>query len=751
MKKYTKSHSNDLKRRKREITGIAIILPIILLLTYFITRVFDLGIDLPITDSILVFSLININVILLLLLLYLTIRNLVKLVLERKGKTIGFGLRPKLVFAFLILSLLPTIIIFFVSVQFISISTDYWFSLPIEQSLQKSVEVGEDYFKRIGDDLLSFGNNLSSLITHKNLMGSPESDNLQSFIEEKRREYNLDAIRIFSSDLRPRAVSYNNKVNLKVFKDLDVERLYKSFKYSTDMRATEKSSQGDLVRGIVPIFSQEETKAQIGSIVLEKYIPELISNRLATIDKGLQGYKDLKILKKPIKVSHLITLSIVTLLVIFSAIWFGFYLSRGITVPIEELAAATNRIASGDYNIHIELKSRDEIGVLVDSFNKMTKDLMDGKRALDTVNRDLLKTNKESEQRGMYLETILKNVAAGVISADAKGQISTINRSAEKMLNISSREIIGRNYMDILGPQYKSIISNFISDKNIFKKQTVRKEIGISIKRRYLKLLVSLNILRDDQDKYLGLVAVFEDLTELERAQRMAAWRDVARRIAHEVKNPLTPIQLSAQRLRRKYSEWLSGEDRTVFDECTSLIISSVEELRMLVNEFSSLARMPPAKLAPYDIKLIIRDAILLYKDSHKDIIFRFAESNDIPIFKFDKEQIKRVMINLLDNAVAAISDKGEIVISLFFEDASGIVRIEVADTGEGISNKDKEMLFEPYFSTKKSGTGLGLAIVSKIIADHNGLVRVEDNVPKGAKFVIEVPAYGLKGRTQVS
>jgi len=191
MKKYTKSNSNDLKRRKREITGIAIILPIIILLTYFITRIFDLGIDLPITDSIL----ININVILLLLLLYLTIRNLVKLVLERKGKTIGFGLRPKLVFAFLILSLLPTVIIFFVSVQFISISTDYWFSLPIEQSLQKSVEVGEDYFNRIGDDLISFGNNLSSLITHKNLMGSPESDNLQSFIEEKRREYNLDAIK----------------------------------------------------------------------------------------------------------------------------------------------------------------------------------------------------------------------------------------------------------------------------------------------------------------------------------------------------------------------------------------------------------------------------------------------------------------------------------------------------------------------------------------------------------------------------
>ena len=743
--------SNDLRRRKREIIGIAIILPVIILLTYLITRIFDLGIDLPITDSILVFSLININVILLLLLLYLTIRNLVKLVLERKGKTIGFGLRQKLVFAFLILSLLPTIIIFFVSVQFISISTDYWFSLPIEQSLQKSVEIGEDYFNKTGDDLISFGNSLSSLITHKGLMNLPESDKLQSFIEEKRREYNLDAIRIFSSNLRPRAVSYNNKVDLKIFKDLDVEKLYKSFKYSTDMRATEKSSQGDLVRGIVPIFSQEDTKAQVGSIVLAKFIPELISNRLATIDKGLQGYKYLKTLKKPIKVSHLITLSIVTLLVVFSAIWFGLYLSRGITVPIEELAAATNRIASGDYNFYIDLQSRDEMGVLVDSFNRMTRDLMNGTRALDAVNRDLIKTNKESEQRGIYMETILKNVAAGVISADSKGVISTINKSAEKMLNISAREVIGRNYMDILGPQYRSIISSFISDGDIFKKETVQREIGISIKRRYLKLLVSLNTLRNDQDKYIGLVAVFEDLTELERAQRMAAWRDVARRIAHEVKNPLTPIQLSAQRLRRKYGERLSREDRIVFDECTRLIIDSVEELRLLVNEFSNLARMPPARHAPYNIKLIIKNAILLYKDTHKNIAFSLIDNDRIPVFKLDKEQIKRAMINLLDNSVAAISDKGEINISLFYEDASGTVRIEIADTGEGISDKDKERLFEPYFSTKKAGTGLGLAIVSKIIADHNGLIRVEDNTPKGTKFVIELSIYGLKGRTLVA
>ncbi|MBW1673314.1 MAG: PAS domain S-box protein [Deltaproteobacteria bacterium] len=450
----------------------------------------------------------------------------------------------------------------------------------------------------------------------------------------------------------------------------------------------------------MPIFSRTETKAQVGAIVVAKFIPGVILNRLATITKGLEGYKQLKMLKKTIKLTPLIFLSIVTLLVIFSAIWFGFYLSKGITIPIEELAKATDRIASGDYGFHIDLESKDEMGVLVNSFNRMTKDLKESKIKLETVNKDLIKSSTESEQRRIYTETILENVAAGVISADSKGVISTINKSAEKMLNISAKEIIGQNYTYILGPKYRSIISGFVGGKNRNRKEFIQREIGISIKGHSLKLLVSLNLLRDDQNNYLGLVAVFENMTELEKAQRMAAWREVARRIAHEVKNPLTPIQLSAQRLRRKYGERLAKENGTVFDECTRLIIDNVEELRVLVNEFSSFARMPTS----------------LYKDVHKNITFNFIENDDIPKLKLDREQIKRVMINLLDNAVAAMQDKGKINIRLFYDKALRIVRIEVVDTGSGISNKDKERLFEPYFSTKKSGTGLGLAIVSNYL-----------------------------------
>jgi len=740
MEKSPKTRSQDQKRRRREIITIGIVLPIVILLTYLGTKVLDLGIELPIADSILIFALININVILVLVLLYLIMRNLVKLVFERKKKFMGSGLRAKLVFAFVILSLLPTIIIFFVSVQFIFLSIDYWFNLQIEQSLQKSLEVGEDYYNRIGDEVLGFGNTLSSVITHEGYMLHAKTDELQAFIEEKRNEYKLAAIQIFSSNLIPRASSFDSTVNLRPFKELDIEVLRKSFKDSTDLKLIQTSSHGDLVRGIVPVFSRTETKAQVGAIVIAKFVPGVILTRLATINDGLQGYRQLKMLKGPIKFSHLITLSMVTLLVIFSAIWFGFYLSKDITVPMEELAKATERIASGDYSFTIALESKDEMGILVESFNKMTKDLKEGKRKLDSVNRDLIKSKREADQRRVYTETILENVAAGVISADSTGVITTMNKSAEKMLNISGNDIVGKNYRDILGHTYRSVISGFMADTGLFRKGFLQREITLTLKGRSLKLLVSLNVLTDEQNRYLGLVAVFEDLSELEKAQRLAAWREIARRIAHEVKNPLTPIQLSAQRLRRKYGERLAGEDGRVFDECTRLIIDNVEELKVLVNEFSNFARMPASRLVSNNIKPIIEDALLLYKDTHKNITFSFVDNDDIPILEFDREQIKRVMINLLDNAVAAISEKGEITVTLAYDKASRTMRIEVMDTGVGISDADKDRLFVPYFSTKRSGTGLGLTIANTIVSEHRGSIRVEDNKPKGTKFIIELP-----------
>ncbi|MFP3928242.1 MAG: sensor histidine kinase, partial [Desulfobacteraceae bacterium] len=256
-------------------------------------------------------------------------------------------------------------------------------------------------------------------------------------------------------------------------------------------------------------------------------------------------------------------------------------------------------------------------------------------------------------------------------------------------------------------------------------------------------LLVHLNVLWDDKGDYLGLVAVFEDLTEIEKAQRIAAWREVARRIAHEVKNPLTPIQLSAQRLKKRYGQKLGHEDGKVFEECTNMIINQVEALKWLVNEFSSFARMPALDPRPEDLEKIVRDAVSLYKEAETGVHVSVEADQGLPLVNVDKEQMKRVVINLLDNAIAAMQGRGQVSITLRWNRDQGTAAMAVADNGKGIPPDHKERLFEPYFSTKKHGTGLGLAIVNTIISDHHGRIKVEDNVPRGTRFTVELPLEG--------
>ena len=740
MQKYLEAQKQDLKRRRKERYIIAFLIVLISVLTYLGTRVFDLGLGLPVSSSILIFALINVNVILLLLLLFLTMRNLVKLLFERKKKIMGARIRTKLVLAFIILSLLPTIILFFVSAQFISTSIEYWYNLPVERSLRTSLEVAQDYYNRETEEVLGIGNNVSRLITYHGFILIAKKDELEKFINEKRMEHRLASIKVFSKRLELKVRSQDNRIELGPFKDPETEVLTKSIEKGTDVQDIQSLAHGDLITGIVPIFSRTESKAVVGAIALSKFIPGAFVNRLNAISKGLEKYSQLKMLKKPVKISHMIWLSIVTLLVIFSSVWFGFFLSKGITVPIQELAEGTNRIAMGDYDFFIDLEAEDEIGVLVNSFNRMTLDLKNSKKKLEETYEELLKSHMEIEQRRLYMEIVLANVAAGVVSADASGKILTINKSAERMLNIKAEDIIGKNYREVVGREYVKAINGFLGDKSFFRRGFMVRQIRLSVENKTLTLLVSLNVLRDDRGKYLGLVAVFEDVSEIEKAQRMAAWREVARRIAHEVKNPLTPIQLSAQRLKKRYGDKVARDDGQVFEECTNLIINQVEELKRLVNEFSSFARMPASNPTPNNINQIIEESIGLYREAQANVKISFKDSAEVPIFKVDKEQMKRVMINLLDNAIAAIDGDGEIVIDLSYDKEQEMVRIEVSDNGKGIPPEHKMRLFEPYFSTKEHGTGLGLTIASTIISDHNGFIRVQDNKPQGTKFVIELP-----------
>ena len=292
----------------------------------------------------------------------------------------------------------------------------------------------------------------------------------------------------------------------------------------------------------------------------------------------------------------------------------------------------------------------------------------------------------------------------------------------------------------MLTVQNKDLAAEIMENLSLTRDASIEVALKLIIEGRPRSFLITVSALRDDTGQHMGIVMVFDDLTELEKAQRMAAWREVARRIAHEVKNPLTPIQLSAQRLKKKYGEKLGKGEAGVFRECTDMIIKQVDELKGLVNEFSKFARMPAANPAPADIREIIRESLSLFKEAHKNVSLVFNDSEGVPVFNLDREQMKRVMINLLDNAIEAMNGEGEVVIDLAYDAVLQMVKIEVADNGRGISPENKSRMFEPYFSTKKQGTGLGLAIVNTIITDHNGFVRVQDNRPKGTRFIIELP-----------
>ncbi|MBC7964196.1 MAG: HAMP domain-containing protein, partial [Steroidobacteraceae bacterium] len=435
-----------------------------------------------------------------------------------------------------------------------------------------------------------------------------------------------------------------------------------------------------------------------------------------------------------------ITLFLITTVIIFFAYWMGVYLANSMTKPVQELVDGTRAVADGNLDVYIESSSEDEIGMLVQSFNRMTEDLRTKQRALNVSNLELSRINQEIERRRRYMEIVLRNVAAGVISVDREGIVRTINKSAERLLNVSPDSVLGQDFRNVIKDKHLEIINESLRELAQSQHDNISRQIFLDVRGTRLALHLHLTMLRDEGGEILGMVAVLDDLTQMMRAQRMAAWREVARRIAHEIKNPLTPIQLSAQRLRKRYLSRFS-DDEKVFDECTEMIIKSVDDLKNLVNEFSNFARMPAIQPEPNDLNALIRETLTLYQEAHRGVVFSFIQDDIMPLLKIDRDQIKRVIINVLENAVSAMGEKGSIRLTSSYDAVLKMAVLAVADDGPGIPPEDKPRLFEPYFSTKKSGTGLGLAIVSSIITDHGGFVRVRDNQPRGAVFVIELPA----------
>jgi two-component system nitrogen regulation sensor histidine kinase NtrY len=714
-----------------------ITLPLIVFLTYIESHFLQFGSKLPIGSNVLIFALMNINVILLLLLVYLVTRNVVKLIFERKHNIFGHRLRTKLVLTFIALSLLPTIVLFGLASQFISTSMEYWYNIQVEQSLKKSLEVGKSFYQGAINSGFAASNQLSELITRDGLLNKGKRGQLLKLMQETRHAHHLNGIALYSKNLEPLV---RDPEAISIVFDQPMRNVIQQVTGRREsLNHITPTATGDTIWTLSPVLSSRDTKKVTGLLIVGQLLPKSLLANMAEITRGFQNYQQMKMLKKPIKIGHLIMLSLVTLLILFCASWFGFYLAKGITGPIQELAEGARRIADGDLDVHVEQDSDDEIGTLVNSFNRMTLDLQASKSALEESNLELKLSSEEVERRRRYMEIVLRNVAAGVVSVDAEGHIRTINKSAESIFGVKSEDVLHRHYSDLLQTNHMEIASKFIEMHQITKHRTMQRQVRSLVGNRLMTLLVTVSILLDEEGQYLGIVVVFDDLTELEKAQRMAAWREVARRIAHEIKNPLTPIQLSAQRLRRKYLKSFT-KDGKVFDECTRTIINQVDELKLLVNEFSNFARMPAASRSPNDLAEIVQETVSLFSESHPSSDFIFEQHNPLPLLDLDREQMKRVMINLLDNAVAAVDGNGEIRIKLSFDEILKIARLEVSDNGPGISAKDKIGMFEPYFSTKEKGTGLGLAIVSNIIADHHGFIRVRDNQPQGTTIVIELP-----------
>ena len=729
--------TDEKKRRKREIIIIFAVLILVSLMTYAENRVIHFGAGFPISNTILMFILININLLLLLLLIFLVFRNLVKLLYDRRRKVMGSKLRTKLAVAFIALTLLPTTILFFFSINFITTSIEFWFNVPVEQALENSLRVGRSVYDQAEENHRFFIERISYQVKSKKLLDSRKKEALSRYIQVVQRAFNIDSIEIYATNAERLTVSTMPELDESKMNFVSANRLQIDLNSKGVRSFSENITAGELVRtiGAIPFGAQRDEVEAF--VVLSLLIPPDLSDNMASISRGFDAYQQIKLLKKPIQATYYITLSIVALLVVFCAIWFGFYLARSITIPIMEMAKGTRRVAEGDLSFSIGHVADDEIGSLVNSFNKMTRDLRNSREQLEFSTRVLRQQNIEIEERRRYIEIVLKNVSAGVITIDAEGRVTTMNTSAEQMLRSDASQVIDKRYQDLLDSHLLDQIEKIIENFKRSKEDTIELSLRVTVSGRPRSFLVHLTALKDDADRHMGIVTVLDDMTDLEKAQRMAAWREVARRIAHEVKNPLTPITLSAQRLKRKYSDRLN---EPVFDECTRMIIDQVESIRNLVNEFSAFARFPTANPSPCKLVPVIEEALALYREGHRKIGFEIRAAEDIPLLNLDRQQIKQAMINLVDNAIAAMKEEGTIFFNVTHDPILNRVRVEVVDTGPGISDEDKTRLFEPYFSTKKAGMGLGLTIVNTIIEDHNGMIRVQDHPTAGAKFVIELP-----------
>ena len=698
---------------------------VFLVFAVFETRLAGFSNSASLGGNIVFFLLINFNLILLVLLIFLVTRNVVKLVFERRRGIFGSRLRTRLVLAFVGLSLVPSVLLFFVAVGFLNAAIENWFNVRVESSLEGSLDVAQSYYQFAANNALHFAREVGQQTSELGLWPPGRHADLQSFVQRKLKELNLAGLEVFAANRTSLARADSTEPAQRP--PATAAEVRTELSNGQEVTRTYAFGRGDIVRAGVPVRGKDG--AIIGAVTVDYLVPRNVSKKARDISRSYEEYRQLWGMKQPIKNGYVLSLALITLVVMFSATWFGIQQAKSITIPLQRLAEGTREVAQGNWDYRIEAGSDEETAVLVDSFNQMTAELQ--------------QIHSELVERRKYVENLLANITAGVVSLSHTGAVTMLNRAAEGMLGLRLTQARGKHWAQVFERPDLRKIAEVIDEALGSPDTSIERQIKLTGGEHIVTALVSTTTLTDDTGTPRGLMLFFEDVTHLLRVQRMEAWREVARRLAHEIKNPLTPIQLSAQRLRKRYAVELAQEDGKLFDECTRTIIGQVDELKRLVNEFSMFARLPAVELAPHDLNAVVDETLALFRQGHAEVAFEYRPTEGLPPVELDREAIKRALINMLDNAVAAcqgIPEHGRVEIVVSHLRARGIVRLEVADNGMGMSRDAKLRLFEPYFSTKKEGTGLGLAIVSAIVADHQAYIHVRDNQPRGSRFIIDFP-----------
>ncbi len=717
----------EAKRRRREWIAVAIATATLVAFAMAQVELPPLTSHTSFVSNLAVILLFDLSFLLLGLMLFLVGRNLAKVIFERRSGLMGSRLQARLVAGFIAVAIVPSAFILYVSGAFLRADVDSWFNPEYERVLDDSLEIARAYYLNSANNASHYARVLAKEISAGQLLAPDKRAELKHVIEQRQQEYNAGTIEVFSLDRKLLLLVLSPKTPTGIGVAPE-SRLLATTLTGAAVTRTDQFGKADVIRGSAPIYASPDSDAVAGAIVVDYYVPESLSKRAAGISKTFENYFQLGILRQPILRSYVLALFLIGLVVVLLASWFGLYIARGITGPIKLMAEGTQAVAAGDLAHQIPPVGDDEIGHLVRSFNKMTVDL--GASAA------------ELERRRLYTETLLRNVSAGVVGLDAGGRVTTINPCAERLLGLREPDVQGRPYQAVFPAPLAHALDELMAAGP--RPQEAWSSVKLELGGGETELMMTASPLGEPGTN-IGTVLFFEDVSQIAKIERMEAWREVARRIAHEIKNPLTPIQLSAERLKRQLAT-RSEAEATLLEDCTRTIIGEVDDLKRLVNEFSAFARLPHLKPTPGDLNALVEETVGSFQTAHSGVEFETRLEPNLPRIAIDREALKRAMANLLDNAVNALAssdhngERPRIEVRTGHQIGSGVVTLEVCDNGPGINPRLRARIFEPYFSTRKGGTGLGLAIVSAIVTDHHGFVRVRDNQPRGSRFVLEFP-----------